>query len=154
MQKEFAWIDDGRGELIEDFIHRTTIKNPFLMREVLKLGFGDLTTWTDTNVVVGARCGCLIGSCAIAAARLGMVDAAKVRRSPSFNLVPKTLALAVAHGNKANVDKIRAVGCAVSDECDEFINGGFGNHGSRQEAVRMYLEDLIETDLCLLGIRV
>lgn len=150
MQVEaFEWCDAERGQRIEDFVHDTTCQDPRLMQEVLKLGFGDLRWWTDTGVVVGAKCGCLVGSCAIAAARLGRVDAMKFNANP-YTVVPMTLAEALSRGNEYRAHYIREIGEAVANEVYESDTAD----DERNAAVSRYLTDLIATDLRLLGLRV
>lgn len=158
--KAFEWIDNRRGEQIEQFVHNTTRKDPFLMREVLKIGLGDLGSWTDTDYVVGAKCGCLVGTCAIAASRLGRVDALQVQSeraesigvfwgSEQVGLVPTTLASAIARGNPRVAKHIEDVGLSVGDEC---FSEAADDYAAREKDVREYLEDLIATDLRLLGL--
>lgn len=165
--KAFAWVDSERGERIEAFVHDLTTREPLLMQEVLALGFGDLSSWTDTGVVVDATCGCLVGTCAIAAARLGRVDpvavadefqAQKDEYYRNYGPVPTTLAKALARGQDA--DEITRVGIEITRVGIDVADEAYGvdtyeledDPDLRQAEVCDYLTDLIATDLRLLGL--
>lgn len=154
----FQWNDAKRGQRIEDFIHEMTCDRPALMREVLAIGLGDLRYWTDAGVVVGASCGCLIGTCAIAATRVhedfDPTTVVGISTDEDYvSVVPMTLAAAIAGRSRRKADYFDKIGTEVSDECGP-SNDSYEASDEREAAVRSYIADVIKADLRLLKVPV
>lgn len=158
---EFWWVDDGRGDRIEDFILTLCGAVPDVAKEILKTGFGNLSRWfNDYSTWKNAACGCLIGQAAIigrdtVAGCVTLIETHPDEIPNDEYAAAVVLYLAISAATKRNIhehgkfsndplyEQISDVGCIVGAECF--------SRRQRIEEVGQYLLDYIRHILTDMG---
>jgi hypothetical protein len=171
-QTEFQWIDEDRGQEIEEFLLMLCEAVPGVAMEILAIGFGDLRTWFNgRSTWKNAKCGCLVGTFAVVGRDMvpGCVQLAETHPDDLDDNDGATGALymAIAAATKRNIHAyesvsrdplyrlINNVGVMVGEECNVW-NWDSSITRDKQERTRtqdvgQYLLDFMRMALTSMG---
>jgi hypothetical protein len=143
----FAWRLEYQGEAIEKMLITMCVNYPLIMIDVLKIGFGDLERWFGTDNFATARCGCLVGSMALAARKhMSPEQIEAVMNKCSDGPDPLVAAIEILY-KQTPPDGFRS---ELSDVGNYVSNEGNSEY-PRQIEVKSYILDLIRVNLTLAG---
>jgi hypothetical protein len=163
--------DFSRPERVELWLDAMCDRFPWLMKEMVELGFGSLGSWlypaeqedNQGAIAVGGVCGCLIGTAVLAACKLDrvkVIDAVGKDRfssevEPNYDNAPEALHdFIVKWGNGNPMFSKKVISQVGYDapklaEYDGFAKDGYEN--TYEEDVKRYLSEYILARLGLIG---